>query len=131
MHGGSFASESAPTRSRLPEFWRLPDFRQPVNLAPKQVRHEKRARSMKQAQPCTRRRGANCNRDAFAARRPGTPFAVGALMRAHHEAATSAIVSALAMVIPVASALWARATALQRGAPPAKTTREAGDEREV
>lgn len=52
-------------------------------------------------------------------------------MRTHHEAATSAIVSALAMVIPVAGALWARVTALQRSGPPAKATREAGDEREA
>jgi hypothetical protein len=52
-------------------------------------------------------------------------------MRAHHEAATSAIVSALAMVIPVAGALWARALSLQRGAPPAKKPTEAGHEREA
>lgn len=51
-------------------------------------------------------------------------------MRAHHEAATS-IVSVLAMVIPVAGALWARATALQRSVPPAKKTTEAGHEREA
>ena len=52
-------------------------------------------------------------------------------MRAHHEAATSAIASALAMVIPVAGALWARAVALQRSVPPAKKTTEAGHEREA
>jgi len=52
-------------------------------------------------------------------------------MRAHHEAATSAIVSALAMVIPVAGALWARAIALQRSVPPAKKTTEAGHGREA
>jgi hypothetical protein len=52
-------------------------------------------------------------------------------VRSHHEVATSAIVSALAMVIPVAGALWARAVSLQRGAPPARKPTEAGDEREA
>jgi hypothetical protein len=52
-------------------------------------------------------------------------------MRSHHEAATSAIVSALAMVIPVAGALWARAVSLQRTTPPAKQSPEAGHEREA
>ncbi|HEX4913176.1 MAG TPA: hypothetical protein VFV51_04420 [Vicinamibacterales bacterium] len=52
-------------------------------------------------------------------------------MRRHHEAAASAIVSALAMVIPVAGVLWARALSLQRGAPPVKNPREAADEREA
>jgi hypothetical protein len=52
-------------------------------------------------------------------------------MRGHHEAAASAIVSALAMVIPVAGALWARAMSLQPHAPPAKKATEAGHEREA
>lgn len=52
-------------------------------------------------------------------------------VRRHHEAAASAIVSALAMVIPVAGVLWARALSLQRGAPPVKNPREAADEREA
>ena len=77
------------------------------------------------------RQGVSCNSDAFRARPAGTPFAVAALMRAHHEAATSAIVTALAMVIPVAGALWARATALQRSVPPAKKPTEAGHGREA
>ena len=52
-------------------------------------------------------------------------------MRSHHEAATSAIVSALAMVIPVAGALWARAISLRPTASPAKKATEAGHEREA
>jgi hypothetical protein len=61
----------------------------------------------------------------------GTPFSVAARMRSHHEAATSAIVSALAMVIPVAGALWARAISLQRTTPPAKPCREEAHERKT
>jgi hypothetical protein len=52
-------------------------------------------------------------------------------MRSHHEAATSVIVSALAMVIPVAGALWARAVSLRRPASPAKPSREDGHERQA
>jgi hypothetical protein len=64
--------------------------------------------------------------------RPGTPFAVPAIMRGHHEAAASAIVSALAMVIPVAGALWARAILLQPDTPPAKKkSTEAGHDRKA
>jgi hypothetical protein len=51
-------------------------------------------------------------------------------MRRHHEAAAAAIVSALAMVIPVAGALWARAVSLQRTPPPANHSPEAGHEQE-
>jgi hypothetical protein len=47
----------------------------------------------------------------------GTRFAVHAVMRRHHET-TSAIVSALVMVIPVAGGLWARFVALQKAASP-------------
>ena len=85
---------------------------------------------MKAAQTCTRRGSALCNSDALMAELAGTRFAVAVLMRAHHEAATPAIVSALAMVIPVAGALWARALALQRRLPPAKKMTEAGDDRQ-
>jgi hypothetical protein len=52
-------------------------------------------------------------------------------MRSHHEATTSAIVSALAMVIPVAGVLWARAISLKPTAPAAKPSREDGHERQA
>jgi hypothetical protein len=59
----------------------------------------------------------------------GTAFALLCAMRRHHEAATTAIVSALAMVIPVAGGLWARLVMLRKAAPPSEKPSEAGDER--
>ena len=110
-----------------PEFWRLPEFRQCIATVETQIRLElSDARGNGRSR--TRVFCASCNSDAFRAAGAGTPFAVAAPMRGHHEA-TSAIVSALAMVIPVAGALWARAISLQP--PPAKKSTEAGHERET
>jgi hypothetical protein len=50
-------------------------------------------------------------------------------MRRHHET-TSAIVSALVMVIPVAGGLWARFVALQKSASATAKPSEAGHERQ-
>jgi hypothetical protein len=51
-------------------------------------------------------------------------------MRRHHEAAASAIVSALTMVIPVAGGLWARLVTLRKIAPPPEKS-EAPDDRQT
>jgi hypothetical protein len=61
----------------------------------------------------------------------GTAFALPCVMRRHHEAATNAIVSALAMVIPVAGGLWARLVTLRKTAPPSEKPSEAGNERQA
>jgi hypothetical protein len=50
-------------------------------------------------------------------------------MRRHHEAATTAIVEAIAMVIPVAGGLWARLITLRKTAPPPEKPPEACHER--
>jgi hypothetical protein len=52
-------------------------------------------------------------------------------MRRHHEAAASAIVTALVMVIPVAGGLWARWTSLQRSVAAPEKAAEADHEREA
>jgi hypothetical protein len=52
-------------------------------------------------------------------------------MRRHHEAAASAIVTALVMVIPVAGGLWARWTSLQRPVAAPEKAAEADHERET
>jgi hypothetical protein len=49
-------------------------------------------------------------------------------MRRHHEAA-SAIVTALAMVIPVAGGLWARLVSLRASETPPEKPAEAAHER--
>jgi hypothetical protein len=50
-------------------------------------------------------------------------------MRRHHEQATTAIVEALAMVLPVAGGLWARLVALRKTPSPEKPS-EASHERQ-
>jgi hypothetical protein len=50
-------------------------------------------------------------------------------MRRHHDATASAIVSALAMVIPVAGGLWARLVSLRAAKTPPEKPTEAAHER--
>jgi len=50
-------------------------------------------------------------------------------MRRHHEAAASAIVSAVVMVLPVAGGLWARLVSLRAAQTPPKKLAEAAHER--
>jgi hypothetical protein len=76
-----------------------------------------------------RRPATRCNCDALHPGNYGTRFAVCGLMRRHHEATTTTIVSALAMVIPVAGGLWARVISLRKTAAPSEKPAEASDER--
>jgi hypothetical protein len=50
-------------------------------------------------------------------------------MRRHHEQAATAIVEALAMVLPVAGGLWARLVALRKTTTPPEKVSEADHER--
>ena len=52
------------------------------------------------------------------------------IVRRHHEAAATALVSALAMVIPVAGGLWARLVSIRAGTQPPEKPAEADHDRE-
>jgi hypothetical protein len=107
----------------LPDFWRVPDFRQRWQAPDRAIAPEfwRRARAH---QRCRTSWPQAVQLRCLSSRAPaGTTFALRRSMRRHHEAATSAIVAALAMAIPVAGGLWARWTSLQR--PPAKPVKPA------
>jgi hypothetical protein len=131
MHDEFFAF-AAPTSIAAAGVLTAAGFPATHPTAPRrQLRYENNAFAINRAQTAARRRRRSCNSDARALFARERRLLWAAIVRRHHEAAASAIVSALAMVIPVAGVLWARAVSLQRGAPPATRPREAADEREA
>jgi hypothetical protein len=115
----------------LPDFWRLPDSRHhragvesrsPAGIT--SSRRERRGRiNVVLASGAIAVPSSRTGRERRLLWQPS--------MRRHHEAAASAIVTALVMVIPVAGGLWARWTSLQRSVAAPEKAAEADHEREA